>query len=203
MKKAKQWICLTLALAAVIGAVIGTLVLGEQQAIAEKVLRLHVRANSDSEEDQRIKLQVRDAVLAQVQTVTDGCASSGEAICMLADELPLLAQTASSTLQTLGKSDTVRVSLCKEAFPTREYETFSLPAGGYAALRVDIGAAAGHNWWCVIFPTLCQSATSEDFAQTAAAGGLTEEELALLTEQTPRVQIKFRFLEWITALLSE
>ena len=203
MKKAKQWICLALAVVAVIGIAVGTLVLHEQQALAAKVLRLHVRANSDTEEDQMLKLQVRDAVLLQVQTVTADCATSQEAICKIADSLPALARTASETLQNLGKLNTVRVSLCREVFPTRDYDTFSLPAGNYTSLRVDIGEAAGHNWWCVIFPTLCQSATEEDLAQTAAAGGLTEEEIDLLTERSPRVQVKFRVLEWLAGLRSE
>ncbi len=200
MKKAKQWICLLLTVFAVGGAVAGTLVLREQQEIAQKIVRLHVRANSDTEEDQKVKLQVRDAVLQQVQAVTADCTNSQEAICVLEDYLPDLAQTASETLKSLGKPDTVRVSLRNETFPTRNYDTFSLPAGNYAALRVDIGAAEGHNWWCVVFPTLCMSATSEGMIDAAQAAGFSEEELELLTENTPKVQIKFRVLEFFSDL---
>lgn len=192
-----------LAVLAVIGAVAGSLAFTEQQKLAKKIVRLHVRANSDTEEDQTVKLQVRDAILQQVQNMTADCETSQKAVCRLSDNLPALAQTAAATLQNLGRPDKVRVSLCKETFPTRDYDTFSLPAGNYTALRVDIGEAAGHNWWCVVFPTLCQSATAEDFAQTAAAGELTADEIELLTAQTPRVQMKFRFLEWITNLFSE
>lgn len=202
MKKAKQWICLMLAVLAVSGAVAGTLVLREQQKIAQKIVRLHVRANSDTEEDQEVKLQVRDAVLQQVQTVTADCASSQEAICVLADHLPALAQTASETLQNLGKPNTVRVSICEETFPTRNYDTFSLPAGNYVALRVDIGAAEGHNWWCVIFPTLCMSATTDGMEKAAQAAGFSEDELELLTADTPKVQIKFRILEFFANLFN-
>lgn len=198
MKKAKQWICLLFAAFAVVGAVAGIFVLREQRALAEKVVRLHVRANSDTEEDQKIKLQVRDAVLQQVQTVTAGCVDAQEAICVLADHLPELAQTASDTLQSLGKPNEVRVSLCKETFPTRNYDTFSLPAGDYAALRVDIGAAEGHNWWCVVFPTLCMSATSEGMEKAAQTAGFSDEELELMTSDTPKVRIKFRILEFFT-----
>lgn len=200
MKNVKQWICLMLAVLAVSGAVVGTLVLREQQALAQKIVRLHVRANSDTEEDQTVKLQVRDAVLQQVQTVTADCASSQEAICVLADHLPAFAQTASETLHDLGKPDTVRVSLCKETFPTRNYDTFSLPAGDYAALRVDIGEAAGHNWWCVIFPTLCMSATTDGMEKAAQAAGFSEDELELMTADTPKVQVKFRILEFFANL---
>lgn len=200
MKKAKQWVCLILAVVAVIGAVAGTLVLREQQSIAQKVLRLHVRANSDTEEDQTIKLKVRDAVLQQVQNMTADCETSQEAICVLADHLPELAQSASETLQNLGKPNDVRVSLCKETFPTRTYDTFSLPAGNYAALRVDIGEAAGHNWWCVIFPSLCISATTEGVEEAAAAAGFTEDELSLMTSDAPKIQVKFRLLEFLSDL---
>lgn len=200
MKKVKQWLCLLLAAFAVSGAVAGMLVLREQQAIAQKLVRLHVRANSDTEEDQEVKLQVRDAVLQQVQTVTADCSDSQEAICVLADHLPALAQTASETLRNLGKPNAVRVSLCEETFPTRNYDTFSLPAGNYVALRVDIGAAEGHNWWCVVFPTLCMSATTDGMEEAAQAAGFSEEELELLTEDTPKVQIKFRILEFFSDL---
>lgn len=200
MKKVKQWLCLLLAAFAVSGAVAGMLVLREQQAIAQKLVRLHVRANSDTEEDQTIKLQVRDAVLEQVQTVTGNCNSAQEAICLLAEHLPELAQTASRTLQDLGQPNTVRVSLCKESFPTRNYDTFSLPAGDYAALRVDIGAAEGHNWWCVVFPTLCMSATTDGMEEAAQAAGFSEDELELMTADTPKVQIKFRLLEFFANL---
>lgn len=202
MKKVKQWLCLLLAAFAVSGAVAGTLVLREQQKIAQKIVRLHVRANSDTEEDQEVKLQVRDAVLQQVQTVTADCSDSQEAICVLADHLPALAQTASETLQNLGKPNTVRVSICEETFPTRNYDTFSLPAGDYAALRVDIGAAEGHNWWCVIFPTLCMSATTDGMEKAAQAAGFSEDELELLTADTPKVQIKFRILEFFANLFN-
>lgn len=202
MKHIRKWICLLLAVFAVSGTVVGNIAVQQQRALAQKVVRLHVRANSDSERDQAVKLRVRDSVLQQVQHLTAQCVSSDEALGVLADNLAVLAQTAADTLYKEGRNEAVTVSLCREEFPTRVYDTFSLPAGNYTALRVDIGQAAGHNWWCVVFPTLCMSATTEGMEQTAAAAGFSEQELTLITEQAPQVTVKFRLLEWLAGLES-
>lgn len=200
MKQVKRWICLVLAVFAVVGAAVGILAVREQTALSEKIVRLHVRANSDSAEDQRIKCSVRDAVLLRVRDLTDGCESADKTLLALKNGLPLLAQTAAQTLRRHGVTDSVTVRLCREPFPTRAYDTFSLPAGAYTALRVDIGEAAGHNWWCVVFPTLCMSATTEGMEAAAAAAGFSDKELSLIEDDSPQVQVKFRVLEWLSAL---
>ena len=191
-----------LAVLAVSGAAAGMLTLQRQQRLSEKLVRLHVRANSDSVADQRLKLQVRDAVLAQVQQKLSDCQSREAALQCLSRSLPSLAQTAADTLRQSGCGYGVSVSLQKECFPTREYDTFSLPAGSYTALRIDIGQAAGQNWWCVVFPTLCQSATTEGMAEAAAAAGFSADDLELMTSETPKIKIRFRLLEFFTNLFS-
>lgn len=200
MKIVKQWVCLVLALLAVCGGTVGMLAQMQQAQLAQKTVRLHVRANSDSEEDQAAKLLVRNAVLCEVQQLTGSCETAEDTVLALSRNLPVLAEAAEKTLRSLHCGAAIRVSLQKEVFPTRVYDTFRLPAGEYPALRVDIGQAEGHNWWCVVFPTLCRSATTEGMAQTAEAAGFSDGEIALMTEEIPQVRVKFRILEWLAAL---
>ena len=161
-----------------------------QQRLAEKLIRLHVVANSDTREDQRVKLLVRDAVLETANGLLRD-AQNPEAA--LQTGLPELERAANEKLASLGCEETASVSLRRELFPTREYETFRLPAGVYRTLRVSIGQAGGHNWWCVVFPSLCLPAVSEQALQTA---GLTGQDYALLTESSQPYVIKFKALEW-------
>ena len=99
-----------------------------------------------------------------------------------------------------GVGDTARVSFRRELFPTRDYDTFSLPSGVYQSLRVTIGKGEGHNWWCVIFPSLCVPATADGFADAAAAGGFTDAEISLMTRANGAYVVKFRSLELLQAL---
>ena len=140
-----------------------------QRQLAAKLIRLHVVANSDSDEDQAVKLRVRDAVLQAAQPYVTGPDAEGA----LAENLGALERAAAKALRSQGREDAVSVTLQNEAFPTRAYETFSLPAGVYRTLRVTIGAGAGHNWWCVVFPTLCTAASLDELETAAAAGGFS------------------------------
>ena len=144
----------------------------QQRQLAEKLIRLHVVANSDSPSDQAVKLRVRDAVL----------------------------NAAEEMLRDLGRDEPVSVTLQNERFPTRDYETFSLPAGVYRTLRVTIGAGEGHNWWCVVFPTLCTAASFDEFESAAASGGFTDGELRLITGADEGYVLKFKTLEWLEKL---
>ena len=161
----------------------------EQMALAEKLIRLHVVANSDSEADQAVKLRVRDAVLAVTQPLTAGEDPYGA----LAGALPEIQQAAEDCLATLA------VSLGPEEFPTRVYESFALPAGQYRSLRVTIGQGAGHNWWCVVFPTICFAATASDLESAAVSGGFTDSEVRLITEDGG-YRLKFKCMEWVEQL---
>ena len=139
--------------------------------LREELLRLHVVGASDSEEDQAVKLQVRDAVLQSLEEGLQDMTDPQAAYDYVARMLPKVEAAANRCLEAAGFSDTVAVSLTEEAFPTREYDPFTLPAGVYKALRVVIGEGEGQNWWCVVFPRLCMG-TEAEFVETASVAGL-------------------------------
>ncbi|MGM9537734.1 MAG: stage II sporulation protein R [Candidatus Onthomonas sp.] len=165
----------------------------EQQNLAEQMVRLHVLANSDDPADQALKLQVRDAVLEQAEPLLEGVRSQQEAETVLSGSLAELAQAGQETVYRAGYDYPVRVELTTSYFPTREYTDFSLPAGYYRALRVEIGAAEGHNWWCVVYPPLCSVGVVE--TETASLG-LTQEELSLITQADSEYVLRFQCAEW-------
>lgn len=159
----------------------------EQDALADKVVRLHVVANSDSGADQALKLQVRDAILADAASELEGL-SREEALEQLAQNLPRLGEIAAQTIGEQGYDYPVTVSLKEERFPTKRYDDFALPAGEYMALRVQIGSGGGHNWWCVVFPPLCMGSVEE-------RAELDDRDRALITGETEGYVVKFRAIE--------
>lgn len=169
-----------------------------QERLAEKTVRLHVVANSDSEADQAQKLAVRDAVLPVIAELTTDCADAKQAREVLAAHLKEI-QTAA---QRAAGGLAVSASVTDEAFPTRVYDTFTLPAGRYPALRIRIGAAQGHNWWCVVFPSLCEAATTDALEQCAAVGGFDEQETELITGGEETYEIRFKVFEWLQELIA-
>ena len=145
--------------------------LRDRQYLDQELIRLHVVANSDTEADQSIKLQVRDAIVA---SLSEGMADIGDvqaAKAYLRENLSKIEAIANNTLQAAGVDSRAVVTLCRETFDIRKYDTFTLPAGVYESLRVVIGEGQGHNWWCVAFPTLCTSSTTEDFEAAAQTAG--------------------------------
>ena len=165
-----------------------------QESLSEKVVRLHVLANSDAEDDQALKLEVRDAILSHAEPLLDSVSDRNEAEAVLRGQLLELEKTAAEVIHSAGYSYPVTVELAKTDFPTREYPSFSLPAGEYLALRVLIGEAAGQNWWCVVFPPLC-STVAVDFPDTLENASFSEEEIAFITEEKTEYQIKFKIME--------
>ncbi len=180
----------------------GVLTVRAQTALSGKLLRLHVVAVSDSETDQANKLQVRDRVLAAASRYTAGADSAAEAAAALAPHLGELKAEAEACLAALGADEAVTVTLAREEFSTREYDTFALPAGQYETLRVVIGAGEGHNWWCVVFPSLCTAATAGEMEQTAVSAGLTQGEIGWITDDSADVRVRFRLLELLLKLFS-
>ena len=152
------------------------------------------RANSDTEEDQALKLLVRDAVLERATEILEQSADRAEAEIRLWESLPELEAIAEETVRANGYDYAVTAELEDTAFPTKEYDGFSLPAGEYLALRILIGEGAGQNWWCVVFPPLC-TAASADVPETALAAGLTEDQVSLMTEEDGGYQLKFKAVE--------
>lgn len=182
---------------------IGVWASASESALADRVLRLHVIANSDSDSDQARKLLVRDAVLAQASQLLDGVSDRRDAEAALAPHLDELAQAGEDALSRTGAPDRVRVTLADQWFPTKEYDGFSLPAGQYRALKVTIGEGKGRNWWCVVFPPLCLASVSEQSVESAAEGVLSEDQIALITGQDGGYVLKFRLIEWWQELTGE
>ena len=173
----------------------GALALRTQDELADKVVRLHVLANSDSEEDQALKLRVRDAVLEQATAILEQAADRREAESRLRGQLLELERIAAKEIAAEGYDYPVTVNLENADFPTKEYDGFTLPAGEYLALRVIIGEGKGRNWWCVVFPPLC-TAASADVPASALAAGFSEEEVRLITEENQGYVLKFKAVEW-------
>ena len=161
----------------------------DSRELREGLLRLHVVGASDSKEDQDVKLLVRDAVLASLEEGLDDLTDPAAACDYVARMLPKVKAAADRCLQEAGFSDTAQVSLTEEAFPTRDYDTFSLPAGVYQALRVVIGEGEGQNWWCVVFPKLCMSAASEEFREMSTFSDTLNDSL------TGKYEIRFWLLD--------
>ena len=155
-----------------------------QNQLADKLVRLHVLANSDSEEDQNLKLAVRDAVLAAAR-------GAGEIDDTL---LYNIQQTAQQTVADLGCQYAVKVSREETWFDTRHYDTFSLPAGYYDAVRVVIGEGAGRNWWCVIYPPLCAGICEEELVEIGKEFSLSDEEISLICEEKGYI-IRFKLAD--------
>lgn len=163
----------------------------DSQTLRDQLLRLHVVGASDSKEDQDVKLLVRDAVLQSLEEGLADLKDVDAAMDYVARMLPKVETAANRCLAAAGFDDTVSVSLTEEAFPTREYDTFSLPAGIYKALRVVIGEGEGQNWWCVVFPQLC-AGTEAEFVETASVAGMSDELTAALEGD---YEIRFWLLE--------
>ena len=164
----RMGICLLLA-----GVVWTWALIRDRAALSRELIRFHVVANSDSEIDQNVKLRVRDAVL---DSLYDGMADIGDvekAKEYLRENLPKIQSAANKALEAAGVDSHAVVSLCRETFDIRKYDTFTLPAGVYESLRIVIGEGQGKNWWCVAFPTLCLGATTEEFEESAQMAGMS------------------------------
>jgi len=169
-----------------------------EAAVYDSVIRLHVLANSDSDEDQALKLLVRDAVLLEAQTMLKNTATREEAEAVLAENLDVIEQAALRCLQKNGSSYVVKVALGQEQYPTRVYENLAFPSGEYLSLRVMIGEGVGQNWWCVLFPPLCLSAatTKHEAEEVFLSAGLSEEQYRIITDSdNTKYKLRFKILE--------
>ncbi len=170
------------------------------QQLQDDVLRLHILANSDSEEDQALKLAVRDRLLAAGETLFgDGKdpAALAEAARSSLDQVEAIA---ADVVAEWGFAYPVHAEFVEMPFDERVYETLTMPAGVYEALRVTIGEAAGHNWWCVMYPPLCIPAAEEVSADPETAEAyFSDAEYDLLTNPQ-RYRARFKCVEWYHSL---
>ena len=189
-------------------ALISVMPVHGEQEIYDSVVRLHVLANSDSEQDQALKLLVRDCVIEVTRPMLEGCESRDQAIEILQDNTDVLQAAAQAVVKEQGYDYPVTVLLGEESYPTRSYESCCFPSGTYVSLRVCIGEAEGQNWWCVLFPPLCLSAASaEDESSNEDAFisvGLTGEQYKVITEtDNVKYRIRFKVLEAIQELIGK
>lgn len=185
---------------------IGFLPVDGEEAIYDNVIRFHVLANSDSEDDQKLKLQVRDEVLGVVRKWLTDCKTVEDSRKVLEPRLDEIRTIAENCVQTNGYAYSCEVTLTTEAYPTRDYESIQFPAGEYCSLRIMIGEAEGRNWWCVLFPPLCLAAASEtvtggqvsvdDSGELMQSAGFTPKQVEILTDtESPKIMVKFKLLE--------
>lgn len=184
--------------------------------VADQVLRFHVIANSDSEEDQALKLQVRDALIAYMAQFNDSFDDANEAAAFAADHCQELQQIAQTVIDQSGYPYTAQASVTICDFPDKTYGDLTFPAGKYQALRIEIGQAQGQNWWCVLYPLLCfteeGSVTVPEESQEILQEALSEEDYRLLRNQsdtdliapsTPyHIQIRFRIWDYLSTFLA-
>lgn len=182
----KNWE-LSMLLALCVTLLFGLWASARSRALSEGLIRLHVLAVSDDENEQHIKLAVRDSVLAYLEPQLDAAPDVTAARGIISAGLDGIRSAA----EAAAEGRPVTVTLSREYYPTRDYGSFALPAGSYESLRVVLGEGEGHNWWCVVFPPLCLSAAEAGDALEALGG----DSARLLTGEGEGVVFKFRLLE--------
>ena len=168
-----------------------------------KLIRFHVIANSDSDEDQNLKLKVRDAVIDYLQPKLELSSSIEESETIIKSEYKKLEDISKNIVLENGYKYDISVGIDYSTFPTKQYSNVVLPAGEYKALRIIIGEGKGKNWWCVMFHPLCfvdeQSSIIDTDTDKKLREVLTEEEYALIAQnnkkQVNKVEVKFKIVE--------
>ena len=167
--------------------------------ISNSVFRLHVIANSDSDEDQNLKYLVRDKLISYMNTLCLNVSSKEEAIKIANENIDNFNKIAKETVNKNGYNYDIKISIGNFAFPTKNYGDISLPAGFYDALKVEIGEAKGQNWWCVMFPSLCFVDVSDgvvpEESKDELQNTLLEEEYNLISSESPEYKFKFKIVE--------
>lgn len=168
--------------------------------IASSLLRLHVIANSNSEEDQNLKLKVRDALLDYMSKNLFNVSSKEDAIALISQNKDELTKIAKKIINEEGYNYDVNISIENTYFPTKNYYDISLPSGYYDSVRVKIGTASGNNWWCVMFPPLCFTDSSSgalaDNGEGYLESSLSEDAYTLISDSSSEsVSFKFKILE--------
>lgn len=169
-----------------------------QEKLSGEVFRFHVIANSDSEEDQELKMKVKEAVVAYMRETLSGAENAAEAKAWAIRHKEELIRVSEEVLRAEGCSDKVTAEVVRCEFPDKTYGDITFPAGWYDALRIRIGKAQGHNWWCVLYPNLCfmdsVHAVVPKEGKEELRSVLTDEEYAMIVKGTP-VKIKWFFLQ--------
>lgn len=160
--------------------------------LQDNVLRMHILANSDSEEDQALKLKVRDELLNNTEAIFGDCSNIDEAETYVQEKLSLIQDLATDVVRDSGYDYSVKAELVNMEFDDRTYDEIVMPAGFYDAIRITIGEAKGHNWWCVMYPPMCIDAVSED-----CSNQYFSEEATDILYHNDEYELKLKLLEWL------
>lgn len=171
---------------------------GDCESVRESCFRLHIIANSNTDEDQSLKLLVRDSVLQNTKDIFNSAQNKDEAVLLCKENISEIEKISNSVIKENGYDYKIKIEVGKSFFPTRTYENYTLPAGKYDALRIIIGNGEGKNWWCVMFPSLCLPAAKK---KNSLSDVLTKDEIALI-ESNPKYEIRFWIIEKIESLKS-
>ena len=181
-------VCITVFL-----ALWGFIPTAEECEIYNSTVRLHILAASDSEEDQRVKLLVRDAGGEHISAYD--AKTKEEALMLIGADKDKICQIAEDVLSENGMAKSVSMEIGKEQYPIRYYEDFSLPAGEYTSVKIIIGEGKGQNWWCVLFPPMCTSYAIKGEGNDYINVGLSKDQYDLITGANGEYKVKFKLLE--------
>lgn len=169
--------------------------------LSSAVFRLHVIANSDTNEDQSLKLKVRDSLIEYMNKICTNCTTKEEAISIATSHQKEFQKIAEQTIKDNGYDYSIKININNFYFPTKNYGDISLPAGLYDALRVEIGEAKGQNWWCVMFPSLCfidiSSGVVDEEAKENLEENLEKESYTIISDSKNKdIKFKFKLIEF-------
>ncbi len=199
MKKIKYFCILSILLFSFVFITISSYAISVSTDLSNNFFRLHILANSDSEEDQDLKLKVRDNIIEYMETLTYDGLSKEEVVTLTQNHLDDFKKIAEETIKKEGFDYKVSLKIDNFYFPTKVYGNISLPAGYYDGLKIEIGEAKGQNWWCSLFPPLCfvdiSSGVIDEETEKNLKNNLSEEDFAIITSDSETVKLKFKIVE--------
>ncbi|HIT71848.1 MAG TPA: stage II sporulation protein R [Candidatus Scatovivens faecipullorum] len=199
MKKIKYFCILSILLFSFVFITISSYAISVSTDLSNNFFRLHILANSDSEEDQALKLKVRDNIIEYMETLTYDGLSKEEVVTLTQNHLDDFKKIAEETIKKEGFDYKVSLKIDNFYFPTKVYGNISLPAGYYDGLKIEIGEAKGQNWWCSLFPPLCfvdiSSGVIDEETEKNLKNNLSEEDFAIITSDSETVKLKFKIVE--------
>ena len=199
MKKIKYFCILSILLFSLVFITISSYAISVSTDLSNNFFRLHILANSDSEEDQALKLKVRDNIIEYMETLTYDGLSKEEVVTLTQNHLDDFKKIAEETIKKEGFDYKVSLKIDNFYFPTKVYGNISLPAGYYDGLKIEIGEAKGQNWWCSLFPPLCfvdiSSGVIDEETEKNLKNNLSEEDFAIITSDSETVKLKFKIVE--------
>lgn len=202
MKKIKYFCILSILLFSFVFITISSYALTVSTDLSDNFFRLHILANSDSEEDQNLKLKVRDNILSYMNSLIYDNLSKEEAISLTRAHLEDFQKIAEDTIRNEGYEYNVSLNIGNFYFPTKKYGNISLPAGYYDGLKIEIGKAEGQNWWCSLFPPLCfvdiSSGIIDEETENDLKNNLSEEDFAIITSDSETIKLKFKIIEMLS-----